>query len=284
MSRLSLFFAVGLGRRFVQKGTMPWLSSALDPRRVAELVPSFPCLPEVVMFSALCGQSPALHGRVLSRDTGNSPLEAPSVAEFAPQLRMRIDARLLEAARAEGLDSASRSRKARELDEELRTLFESRQEGEVLLLAGVAGARAARERIAWEELARSVEAEVEVESAVLRFRSAQATRRAEMREALLRLQGVERVLRDEALAALHLPTENGELLLALAREGFSFAEERASVGSYECPPGEEGVFVGLGCRARTSWPSKLHALRLAPSVAAHLGRATAGYADRPFAL
>jgi hypothetical protein len=284
MSRLILFFAPGLGRRFVHKGTMPWLTSALNPSCFAELVPPFPCLPEVVIHSALCGQSPAVHGRVLTQDEGEPTRAAASVANFAPQLRVEIDAGLLQCARAEGLDAPSRLAKATELDEKLRELFAAREEGALLLVAGLAGAKVADERIAWEDLSCFSAREVDVESAILRVRCARASRREEVREALLRLRGVERVLQGEALAAFGVPEEEGALILALAREGFSFEEEKASVGSPECAPGEEGVLLALGCHARAAWPSKLHALRLAPSVAAHLGHSTQDYADRPFPL
>jgi len=284
MKRLLLVFLPGLSRRLLREGALPWLGSAQDPRHLSELVPPFPCLPDVVIHSALCGQSPAVHRRVLSHDTADSSIHAPSVAEFAPQLRLRVDARLLEHARAKGLESLSRSTVVKEVDDELHTLSESREDGELLLLAGIACTRAAGERIAWEGLPHADEGEVEVESAILRFRCAQAARRDEMREALLGLRGVERVLQGEALAVFGLPAEKPEELLALAGEGFSFEEERVSVGSLECRPQEEGILLGLGCRALGAWPSKLHALRLAPSVAAYLGRTTAGYADRPFAL
>lgn len=284
MSRVLLVFLPGLSQRLLREEALPWLASVRDPRHVSELVPPFPCLPDVVIHSALCGQSPAVHGRVLSRDTVDSSIHAPSVAEFAPQLRVRVDGRLLEHARAEGLDSLARSTVAAELDDELRALFESREDGELLLLAGVACARAATERIQWERLPHANAGEVAVESAILRFRCAQAARRDEVREALLRLRGVERVLEGEALEVLGVRSENGGQLLALAREGFSFEEERASVGSLVCRPQEEGILLGLCCRTPGAWPSKLHALRLAPSLAAYLERATAGYADRPFAL
>lgn len=284
MSRVILFFAPGLGRRFVQKGTMPWLSSALNPSCFAELVPPFPCLPEVVIHSALCGQSPAVHGRVLTRDAGDPSRAAASVANFAPQLQVEIDAGLLHDARAGGLDSPSRLAKAAELDEKLHELFDAREEDALLLVAGLAGARPAGERIALEHLSCVSAAEVEVESAILRVRCAQTARREEVREALLRLRGVERVLQGEALAAFGVPEEGGALILALAREGFSFQEEQASVGSCECARGEEGILLGLGCPADLAWPTKLHAVRLAPSLAAHLGHPTRDYADRPFPL
>ncbi len=279
MKRVILVFASGLSRRFLTSEAMPWLSAAQDPRHVSELAPTFPSLPEVVSYCALSGQLPAVHGCVLTRDLTRAPHE-----KFEPQLRVVAEGQLLEQARAHGLSSDQRREAAAALDEQLRELFEAREENDLLLVAGLCDAQPVDERIAWESLPRDADCRFAAESAILQVRVSKSSSLSRVGEALLRTRGVERVLHGDALTAFGVDEEAGTQLLALAREGFSFEEERAAVGNPRGTAEEESVLVALGSSARTSWPATLHALRLAPSLARYWGRPESGYADRPFAL
>ena len=69
---LILLFVPALDRGLVEGGAMPWLHEATRRYPTAGLVPSFPCLPSVVLASTLSGQVPASHGIHMSQDLETS--------------------------------------------------------------------------------------------------------------------------------------------------------------------------------------------------------------------
>ncbi len=276
MRAVHLEFVAGLTAGLLESGVMPWLSGHL--RRQAGLVCSFPQLPETLE-------------ETVRRNLTRLPDD---------RLRCRRDDRLLEAARQYGLSSAERKEAARALDDRLRERsLESGPELVRLIVAGP-GLRPVDETIEVPCLPRS--AHWWVRSSLLFVGpspSGETPSTAEVEswcEKLLAHRGVERVLHGELLDAwsksggLSSPPAPFDrlLLVAVARSGFSFEREKASVGHPEVAPEEQGLLLQYQPDRSQSdgenedWPAQLHDYRIAVSILRHLGLGTAKSSISPF--
>ena len=88
-----------------------------------------------------------------------------------------------------------------------------------------------------------------------------------MREALLRVNGIERVLIDDGLASWGCDPEAG--VLALAVSGASFEARAAVCGRREHAPEDTPVLLGWFEGKR--WPSSVHDTRIAATLASLAG-------------
>jgi hypothetical protein len=105
--------------------------------------------------------------------------------------------------------------------------------------------------------------------------------RASLREALLRTTGVERVLSGRGLQLWGADHPQAGDLLAVAEPGWSFVDEAIDYGSWE--PASHAAVV-LVCGGSPRWPTDVHDVRIAPTLARFLGHPLERFADTPLAL
>ncbi len=262
MTDLVLHLVAGLSRRLLEGGAMPGLQQRA--RRSAGLVCSFPCLSETLERVVLRGLESIPPGR----------------------LRLQKEGGIAQAAQRWGLDSPERLEAARRFDESLCREIDAASPGQTHLVVGGPGLQPAGRKIDLPPLAHPHE----IHSAVLRIEAPPEAVGA-LRERLLRLRGVERVLHGELLqawieaggpSALQPPARPGTLL-ALAGKGHSFQDEQASMGHPEVAPPEQAMLILFG-EESPDWPAELHDYRIAPSIAHHLGVEPAADGPKPFAL
>lgn len=250
---------------------MPRLLETTATGRHAGLVPSFPCFPETVESVALKGIDRLVdHGLSVERDDS-----------------------ILEAARRFGMAAPQRVAAARKIDEGFARRGSGLSGDEGLLIVGAPGLRPAGKIIDLEPLSSLPGWRWEPRSAVLQGENPSAAGEVNAaRSALLHLRGIERVLHGESLAAWSAaggpsstPRAWGEgVLVALARRGFSFEEEAASIGHPEIEESEQGLLLWIGPVQGDDWPSQLHDFRIAPSLAQALDQAMDTAPVRPFPL
>jgi hypothetical protein len=294
---LVLVYAPALVTGLLEGGGLPRLDRMRRQGRFAGLVPSFPCLPSVVEASSLRGVPPGLHGRLLPRDPCRE--DAPGIEELlaardaaavttldrldpgavvgALETERRLvlvrENAVLHAGRGAGRTSADRRDAAWALDAALGALVDA-IDVPLLLVAGP-GLRGAGAVLEVDGL--------EVEGMLGRMRVEEADEKEAIRKRWLARPGVERVLAGEGLAAW-VGAPLADTVLVLAREGWSFQDEAATVGHPEAEEGERGFLLYRGPIRGGTWPAEIHDHRIAPTLARRFGLDAGHHTDRLFPL
>lgn len=102
---------------------------------------------------------------------------------------------------------------------------------------------------------------------------------AVLRDGLVGIAGVERVLGPSALALLQATPDDAGISFVVAESGHTFTPGARGVG--HLAPDHAPVLLGRG--PGTKWPRAVHDLRVAPTLAAALGQPTDAFGDTPLA-
>jgi len=290
MSRVCLLHVDGLDEELL--AGLPATRNAAT--RTARLELGFPALPDAVAATLRSGQTPAVHG-ILGEDA--AALAPEWMREFAGTHggdALRVTAEAEEARRFwhDAGDPALLVLRDRGL---VATLLRGGTPDLAALDARVAawlGADADLALVAGGPALSPVHRVVPLgprlaellddgvtwraESALARIEGGDPTA---LRDGLVGIAGVERVLGPSALHLLQATPAGSPVSFVVAEPGVSFTPGARGVGHLD--PAASPVLLGAGSVGK--WPRAVHDLRVAPTLAAALGRPLDGFADSPLA-
>jgi hypothetical protein len=280
MKRVLLVYLPAAGDALL-RGAMPWLTTKpWRPLRIA-----FPPLPSVLQATLETGQPPAVHGvfgrRTLSgeevetKESWLTGLEEDFGLSKSAVLYVREDGLLTALARGD----ETVLEHANELDAKLRHSCEEDEDLAIIVIGGPSPAAFDRSLDPTAFVPHG--AGFQAEGVLLRIDAALS---ADERSRAIMEAGVERVLHGEARSRRGCDHSEAGQTLVVAQPDWGFeSDERFLFGREEAGVlGEPFVAVCGGSleEAAGNWPNAIHDLRIAPTVADHLGHETGGFAER----
>jgi hypothetical protein len=279
MKRLLLLHLPGAGDHLLH-GPMPYLAAtAWRPLRIA-----FPPLPSVLQATLESGQPPAVHGVFGRRKLSGEEVEPRESWLAGLEGNLARTKSALTLAREDGLSraldlgEAAAREHARVVDDQIRRLRDADEELSIVVIGGPSPRPCEARLDAGAFVPDGVA--FQAEGAFLRIDTAMS--RDQHSRAIMQV-GVERVLQGEARERRGCDHPEAGRTILLAEAGWSFDEDRMAFGREE-----DGILGGpfvAVCGgslevAASTWPSRIHDLRIAPTMAEFLGQKISGHAEK----
>jgi hypothetical protein len=254
----------------------PWSTLTGHATARATLQCGFPAVPAAVEATALSGVAPGRHGCLGATPLADRPLPQAGILTTWPEIGIHRDATLWAQLCRHGPSSDAAREALREAHQRWSTLVATASSDHAVIIASGPGYRAHdRRRIV--DLSGLPMAAAVTEGGILRV----AGPAPDLRDALLRTPGVERVLVGRGLALWGADHPQAGDLVAVAEPTWSFTDEAIAYGSLEEQPAAP-VLMAFGGQPR--WPADVHDVRIAPTLARAVGRPLEGFADAPLEL